>query len=395
MYYMRKEILYLGSRGFPFEPSADIQRQIMISKILIKAGYDVTVICAKGIFKDNNIRFKGKFEKINYIYTSFTSKYCNQRFLRLVIKIFGRINEFFYILFKRILSNKKEIIFFVNTNSIYLLKYYRIISRIIQVKLIYDYVEYVKTLGSPNSYFKSNLKRFDQSVAKLSDNLICISDFLIEKIRVKAAEKKIIKIPAITDFDKFDKINKYYQSKKSYFLYCGSVEYKEAINFIVDSFKLILNNEVDLIIITNGSNAKINDLKDFLSTNIKQKQISILTNIEYEELISLYKNALALLIPLNLTLKDIARFPHKISEYTASKRPIITTNVGEIRNYFADNENAFIVTNFNIKEYAQKMEFVINNKYLADKIGLNGRSIGEQYFNYKSYVTNIHNFIEN
>ena len=391
---MRKKILYLGSRGFPFEPSAQIQRQIMISKILIEAGYDVTVICTKGIFRNNKIRFKGKYEKINYIYTSFTSKYYNFRLLRLVFTIFGRINEFFYILIQKILSNQTEIIFFVNTKSIYLLKYYRIISKIINAKLTYNYVEYVKSLSPSNSYFKNNLELFDQSVVKLSDNLICISDFLIAKIQEKSSKKSIIKIPAITDFDKFDNIKINPKSGNEYFLYCGALAYTDIIIFIINSFELVINNKINLIIVTNGSDVNLKDLKDLIYRNTKKEQISVLSNLEFEDLISLYKNALALLIPLRSTIQDIARFPHKLSEYTASGTPIITTNNGEIKNYFTDYENAFVASTYDPTEFAKKMEFVITNKELAEQVGKNGRKIGEKFFDYKNYITKISKFIE-
>ena len=53
----------------------------------------------------------------------------------------------------------------------------------------------------------------------------------------------------------------------------------------------------------------------------------------------MYKNATAHLIPLSNSIQDTARFPNKISEYLASAKPIITTDVGEIKHYFKDMDN--------------------------------------------------------
>ena len=48
-------------------------------------------------------------------------------------------------------------------------------------------------------------------------------------------------------------------------------------------------------------------------------------------------NSEALLIPLRNTIQDIARFPNKLSEYVGVSGLIITTDVGEIKDYFINN----------------------------------------------------------
>jgi glycosyltransferase involved in cell wall biosynthesis len=93
-------------------------------------------------------------------------------------------------------------------------------------------------------------------------------------------------------------------------------------------------------------------------------------------------------------LKDEARFPHKIGEYTAANRPIITTDFGEIKYYFKDMENALIADQFDPLLYAGKMEFAMNHPEIMKTIVENARLTGLKYFHYKNHGIALRKFIE-
>ena len=73
-----------------------------------------------------------------------------------------------------------------------------------------------------------------------------------------------------------------------------------------------------------------------------------------------YKNAKALLIPLRPITQDEARFPHKIGEYLASGNPAISTNYGEIKHYFKDQETMLIADSYQINDFAGKMQYILD-----------------------------------
>jgi glycosyltransferase involved in cell wall biosynthesis len=386
-----KKIIYVGSNGFPFG-LAQIQRQKILSKLLLEAGFEVTVLSNRATRPDHQIKFRGSIEGIQYLYTSLTARYFKSFLLRNFFKIIGKVNEMLFILFISIIS-KKEIVLLVNTLSFYQLKQYYLLSRITKTKLVYDYVEYVNALQSPNSFFTNNLKLFDKKVVFNADKIICISNYLINSLKEKKFDGKIIKIPAITDFEIFDDSSKKINKPENYFLFCGAAAYFEVVNFIIKSFDLLNNYTIQLCIVASGTENDINRIRKFISQSDKNKLIYLTSNLPYPELVEHYKNALGLLIPLRPTIKDIARFPHKISEYTASSRPIISTNIGEIKHYFTNNKNAIIAEEFDEEEYANCMNYVIENPTLADKIGARGRELGEKYFHYKSITSQIEKFI--
>jgi len=115
----------------------------------------------------------------------------------------------------------------------------------------------------------------------------------------------------------------------------------------------------------------------------------------YDDLIGYYKNARALLIPLQENLQDKARFPFKISEYTAAARPIITSDSGAVVEFFKDGENALLAKTGRISDFSAKLNFILENPQKAEQIGMNGYALGQNYFNYKSYRSTLLKLILN
>ena len=91
-------------------------------------------------------------------------------------------------------------------------------------------------------------------------------------------------------------------------------------------------------------------------------------------------------------MQDKARFSQKIAEYIGSQRPIITNNVGEIPYYFMNEKSALIV-NYTSEAFAEGMIKLIQDPYLADKIGNEGYNIGIQHFEYCTRSIKIIDFM--
>ena len=133
------------------------------------------------------------------------------------------------------------------------------------------------------------------------------------------------------------------------------------------------------------------DLKVKIKVSKAFDSLRVMTDLAYNDLINLYKNSEALIIPMRDTDQDKARFPHKISEYCASGRPIITNKIGEIGNYF-NAENAFLCTGYNVDEYASAMLKVVSDPELADRVAAKSYKTGMEVFNYKTYQKQLRNF---
>ena len=120
----------------------------------------------------------------------------------------------------------------------------------------------------------------------------------------------------------------------------------------------------------------------------------VLTGLPYEDLVKLYLGAKALLIPLRNSTEDIARFPNKICEYTASRGLVITTNYGEVKNYFNDNYNALIADEFSVNSYSGKLNqlYEINDTQL-EVMRNRSYEVCRKNFDIEVYKDELHSFL--
>ncbi len=373
-----KTILSVGYIMFPVG-FAQVQRQILLAKALLLEGYEVTVLCRYGIYSEKEgIAWKGVYEGINYIYCSGTSVKPVRFTKRNLLKIKGLINEIKY--FRKYSRNEQLAGILISTNNFCNVLIYYLLGKIFRVTTIVDNVEYWSSNKSIRGLDRFDKYLYDKFYYIFTDKIICISDFLIEKVGHSKSDK-LIKIPAITDFDKFlhSKDSPGYVNGK-YFLFCGSENYFDVIDFVVSSFELLNDDNITLVLVTKNTD----NLRNRIDRSSKKSQIMVMTGIPYDDLVVLYKNSEGLIIPMRDNDQDKARFPHKISEYCASSRPIITNCVGEIENYF-NKTNAYLCSGYDAREYADAMQRIISNPDQANKIAMNSYQTGIISFNYVSY----------
>lgn len=205
-------------------------------------------------------------------------------------------------------------------------------------------------------------------------------------------QKPMLLVPVLASFER--KINNCPQ--KDHFTFCGHAAYLIRNQIILDAFKEVikLHPNIKLILILVGAESQKNEIKKILQNKNINNSVEIKSKLPQNELYSIYDSSLGLLIPLDPnSLQDKARFSQKIAEYTASHRPIITSNVGEIPYYFKNNESAIIVP-FTPKGYAEGMLSLIEDIDNNNIIGENGYQVGYLNFNYKKAGNNIKNFLE-
>jgi glycosyltransferase involved in cell wall biosynthesis len=390
----KSSIVYLGCPGFPYG-LAEVQKIILISKSLILKNYSVTVICKRGLHDKTGypeLKACGEHENIKYVYTSGNPFRSDNFIKRNILKVKGAIIEFY--LLKRMGKNNNLDYAILSTQNFYAVLYYTILSKLLGFKVILNYVEFFSGVEKKWYQINSRINDFlyDTYGPILVDAVFPISEFLINRIKEISPSKKYLKIPALTDFSRYENIPTIHEHK--YFLFCGDAGYKEIIIFIIDSYNFLPASSSSLYLIINGDKNSITEIKKYIVRSPKKNLIKVFSKISDYELYSYYKNAMALLIPLRPNLKDLARFPHKTGEYLASGNPVISTNYGEIKYYFKDMCNMLIADNYDIISFSNKMQFVIDNPLLAKKIGLNGKEIALRIFDYRAQADSIHNFLD-
>ncbi len=388
-------VVYLGESGFPFG-FASMNKLILICKALLDVGVHVSVINRKGKLNPNgkiNLDPTGEYQGIKYIYTT-GSVYRPSGFLRRNIsKIKGKVEEFRYLwqLKKR---GELDAGIISSLSFVHVLTY-RLHSLLLGFPIVINYFEYGPFMQHHKGILKKiNDRLFDPFLIRWMDGTLPISEFLVKRVKAIAPAKPFLKVPVLCDFEQFE--IKKNDNAPPYFLFCGSLDYREIIDFIIQAFTLLPPGyKVNLCLVVGETKpGQLDRFKNDLRKMGGDSGIKVYSNIDYKDLVELYMNAMALLIPLRPTRQDIARFPHKIGEYVASGNPLITTNVGEISYYFKHLQTALIAEKYDATLYSKWMKFVVDNPEEAAAIGKRGKEMGRKEFDYLNYSQKLKSFLE-
>ena len=384
-------IVHLGISGYP-GGNASLQRIRYTFKAIQETGLQSWIINKHSIHAKPYAAAEVHEDGMKVISTS-PLLFKPESFLkRNINKLKGSLAEL-KLLFKHRKQIKAAILYTPYFNE---LLYYRLLSRICGFKLIIQYVEFRSQIAERSSLgTKINDRLFDQQGFRLCDGVIPISDYLQAHIAQRSNNKMPqLKIPAICDFTEF---NQYATApEKNYLMYCGTVHYLEVIYFNLEFFKKIKEQNIyngKIILVVSGDvQTYWNEFKAYLASFPFKTDVEVRSKIPYSELVGLYKGADLLLIPLRNNIQDIARFPQKISEYTASKRPFISTNVGEMTAYFQHLNNAILANEYSTDSYVAAFKDAVE-KNLLNSIGEAGFKTGMQHFHYQSNCSRLTQFI--
>ncbi len=391
---IKPHIVFLGQDGYPCG-LAEIQKIRLIARSLVLAGCDVTIVNRLWILgkcPDNFTAEKsGTFEGVDYTFacgTPFRPHRFIERTLRRIISVLNEIKILWRLNKKRRIESA-----IISIGSFWDVLYYWIISRLFSFTIVLTITELftqMRRIKNPIIYFDAWL--VDKFAFRIVDGNLPINEFFIERIKTYRKGKPYLKVPVLVDLSRFDGIKR--EPYEKYLLFCGSLAYLEVIKFIINAFDYChTTDEIFLYFVVNGSPIHFLGLKSIISNSKRRGFIRVFSNLSEQELSRLYVNAYALLIPIRPNLQDKARFPHKIGEYCASGRPIITTNYGEIRTYFEHSKTAIITSSYSETEYANVIDLTLSNSNLADEVGMNGKHLAEKEFDYKLYGEKIKHFI--
>lgn len=265
---------------------------------------------------------------------------------------------------------------------------YRLIAKLIGAKIVYEYVEYRSEKPAKGLYHRINNYLCDFQGAKLWDACIAISNYLKEAALKVNPKLPVIKVTPIGDFGLFEANVKSVDVKDDYVMFCGHAGYFDVVKFIIDSFNTSeIRKTKKLLLVLGGNSDQVERVQKYDNNCI------IKSKLPYDELIALYKHAFALMIPLRDTIEDVARFPNKICEYTASHGLIVTSANGEMQYYFKNGENAIVADECTVSAISHRLDEVAKGNYDIDKIRENAYQTGVENFSMEAYKDNLYAFL--
>lgn len=376
-------VVFVGLPGVPYRGRACDTRLTYFANLIAKNN-DVTIVnwfSPSFLNKHGRGELEDKVEIIDIIKSNDA-----QGIKYKLLYIISLLKEPFTLLK---LNKRKHIdIFHIYTERVYIYIVYWIIAKFIGAKLIYNYVEDRSSFKS-NSRIKTIQQSFAEKIAaKLCDGVIPISHYLEDKAILINPSLKSLRIPPICDFESFKSIPLQIEIHEPYLLYCGSIGYKEVIDIVYNAYLAsdLCNNMRMLFVLSGDKQTLEQAVKDY-------SQAIILTNLEYRKLISYFKGANCLLIPLRNITSEIARFPNKVCEYIAAEGLLMTTDVGEMSYYFQDGRNAIVSKDCSVDSLKEMMNSIHKGHYNLEKMKIASYSTGREFFDMNSYVKLFNDFL--
>ena len=273
---------------------------------------------------------------------------------------------------------------------LYLRKTYTILIlgvflRWIGIKTAVELCEWHLAFPSKTKYHRYLRVLFSKNVFRWTDGAILISQFLVDKFNEfqngKKRKRNGILLPILVDFDKFPKSEIYKHNHR--FLFCGQLDYFELIEFLLKSFAKVFSSNPDstLYIVGDAENSKnFRRITELVTELGIEKAVMFTGFVTDSELLDLYHNSEALLLPLPPDNRSKARFPTKIGEYLSVGKPVIISKEGDIQNYLVDNQSCYFVNSFTHEEFAHRMLDCLNDFEMSKAIGSAGRKVAEEIF---------------
>lgn len=207
--------------------------------------------------------------------------------------------------------------------------------------------------------------------------------------------RKLFLVPSTVDPARFSEAGEN-PNPTPYIGYFGSLTFKrDNIDILIKAFSQISGKHSEMQLVLGGfcSESERKQIMDLIAELNIQSKVQLLGYLKREEIIAYVSHAHILVMVRSNNLEARASYPSKLTEFLASSNPVITVNVGEIPLYLSDGVNAFMVEPGNADALAKKLEYVISNYELAQKVGFKGKELTNTIFNYNFQAKRMLEFI--
>ena len=355
------------------------------------------IICLKpSETKSSNINQapSGKIYNAHYKYTSGTTISSNNKFIRYYQNLIGLLKAFTHLNEIKKASGLDVIILY-GTESILYSVIFKVYSLILNSKLVAENTELPFVYRKDNLFKKILVYINDHITTKLYDGIIVISSHLFEKYKKIAKKDKIIIIPSITDCNAFSRAESPKTTNEDYVTYCGNLYNISEIHDLLKIWSMVKykKNHTLLIIGDNSSKSVSTKIDDIIKSYNISESVKFTGLVSFDDLVNLYSKSNILLLPRKKGVFSTAGLPNKLAEYLASGKPVITSDVGDIKIYLSHMENSYIVPENNLIKFSDILQFAIDNQMISKNIGENGSLIAKKYFDAESNCIKLSTFL--
>lgn len=316
----------------------------LLAEELVKQGHEIVIFC-------NQIWDKRLIEVINgYKVIRKKSDYSKK-----IIPIF-QLLSFTSLIKKNVEETGKKFDVIHNFSASPLLSF-----RALFAKRVSKGARLIQTIKAETSH---NLTYVLTPILNMFDAVTVPTRFLLHRLNKFGLKKSKMKIiPSYIDTGKFKprdkaKLKKKYKFNKKIALYYGHLSERKGISDFIKAAEIIKDKNIIFLLVTGSSDKHVIPYeKTIKEKNLGDKIKLIRTTKNIEEYVNL---ADAVVLPYP-NLESTEAQPSCVLETMASKTPLITTSLPELREFLTEKEAVFAKPS-DAADLANKIKFVLNGK---------------------------------
>jgi len=244
--------------------------------------------------------------------------------------------------------------------------------------------------------FNRVLRSYEKKLMKRSDALIAVSKYTVDELTelYGIEEKKIHVIYNGVDINKFKprpdraKLRREFglEEEKKIVLFVGRLYHRKGLEILLRSIPPVLQefSDVKFAISGTGFKKKEESLRNLAKKLEIEDYVTFLGYVPDEKLPDLYAASDIFVLPA-----IYENFPFAILEAQATGLPVISTKVGGIPEFLADNENGFLIDPGDSTQLTQRVLTLLQDPKLAKEMGRRGRSLIEEKFSWSLITSQV------
>lgn len=380
-----------------FPPDIRVEKE---AKALLRAGFNLSLVCAEGKDVDN---WSGmKIYRVP-ILRDIVSK--AKRFLSVIHPDFYKyLDELF----------QKEYFDVIHVHDLRLVPTALKIKEKYNCKVVADlhenYPAAIREWNKSGSGLKGFIKKsinnykkwfiIEKEIVKKVDKIIAVVDEMKDRMiqQHNIPNGKIIVVSNLEDIDfvhkaKIDEslIQKY--KDKFVILYIGGFGVHRGIDTAIKGMKYIDKDDVLLLLVGRGSEKIENDFKRLIKENNLEQKIEMVGWQSFEKVFTYQKLANICIVPHNSNEHTDNTIPHKLYQYMMVGKPIVVSSCPPLARVIEEADSGLSFKAGDEKDFINKILKIYEDKILQEKCSKNGLAYTfEQYHTWQEESKKLVNF---
>ena len=207
----------------------------------------------------------------------------------------------------------------------------------------------------------------ERRIYAVFNKIIAISKYIKVQLEDFGYKNKVDIVPILLDTKMYEKVSKREKTKE--IIYVGSLGHDAEIKNLFNIVNITVKSHPDWKFVIIGNTFDLSEENKKISNSV----VEFTGALSFEKVAERLINASIMILPRSRQEYSAAGFPIKLGEYLLTGSPVIVTDVGEIKSYIKDNEEAYFVEPDNPVAFAEKINYVIEHYDEALEVGKRGK----------------------